>query len=65
MSGHFAACAVRAMGLAAQMLGWRPDEFWRATPCELAHALAPLAAAPPEHAGRDDLRRMMEQEHER
>lgn len=22
-------------GYAAQLLGWRPDEFWRATPTEL------------------------------
>jgi uncharacterized phage protein (TIGR02216 family) len=26
-------------GLAARLLGWRPDEFWRATPAELASAL--------------------------
>jgi hypothetical protein len=26
-------------GLAARVLGWNPDEFWRATPAELASAL--------------------------
>lgn len=26
-------------GLATRLLGWRPDEFWRATPAELASAL--------------------------
>ena len=26
-------------GVAARLLGWRPDEFWRATPAELAAAL--------------------------
>jgi uncharacterized phage protein (TIGR02216 family) len=25
-------------GLATRLLGWRPDEFWRATPMELASA---------------------------
>lgn len=25
--------------IAAQILGWRPDEFWRATPAELALSL--------------------------
>ena len=25
------------------MLGWRPDEFWRATPMELAAVLLALA----------------------
>ena len=26
-------------GLAARLLGWRPEEFWAATPAELAAAL--------------------------
>ncbi|WP_108789196.1 phage tail assembly chaperone [Erythrobacter sp. Alg231-14] len=28
-------------GLASQILGWRPDEFWQSTPAELAAALRP------------------------
>ena len=31
--------AVGLAGLAARALGWRPDEFWRATPAEMAAAL--------------------------
>ena len=31
--------AVALSGLAAQALGWRPAEFWAATPAELAWAL--------------------------
>ena len=31
--------AERLWGLAAAVLGWRPDEFWNATPAELASAL--------------------------
>ena len=34
--GERAACL---SGLAAQMLGWRPHEFWAATPAELAWAM--------------------------
>ena len=34
--GERAACL---SGLAAQVLGWRPDEFWAATPAELAWAM--------------------------
>ena len=34
--------ATRLAGLAAVLLGWRPDEFWRATPEELASVLAAL-----------------------
>jgi uncharacterized phage protein (TIGR02216 family) len=39
MSGRFGDAAARLSSGAAQLLGWRPDEFWRATPAELALAL--------------------------
>lgn len=44
--------ATRLAGLAAQALGWRPAEFWAATPAELALSLGwPDAdAAPPTRA---------------
>jgi hypothetical protein len=32
----FAASAVRLCGQCALLLGWRPAEFWTATPAELA-----------------------------
>lgn len=35
----FAATAARLAGLAARVLGWRPGEFWTATPAELALSL--------------------------
>lgn len=35
----FAEAARRLMGLAALLLGWRPEEFWAATPGELAAIL--------------------------
>ena len=47
----FAAVAVRLAGLAGAVFGWRPGEFWDATPDELAALLAaivPEAAAPPD-----------------
>lgn len=31
--------AARLAGMAGWLLGWRPDEFWRATPDELAGVL--------------------------
>lgn len=64
MSARFGAAALRLAGLAARLLGWRPDEFWRATPAELAAALAP----PDPHVrpfGRDDLARLMERDDDR
>ena len=36
---NFGACAAELSSAAAALLGWRPDEFWRATPAELARAL--------------------------
>ncbi|MEA3037721.1 MAG: hypothetical protein QOE79_234 [Sphingomonadales bacterium] len=56
---EFAEAATRLAGAAALLLGWRPDEFWRATPAELA---AVLNAARGETAGlgRAELQRLME-----
>ena len=38
----FSEAAGRLAGLAGALLGWRPDEFWRATPAELAAVLRAL-----------------------
>lgn len=63
MSETFAATARRWNPLAARLLGWRPDEFWRATPAELA-----LALSNPDGAGaitpptRETIARMMERD---
>jgi hypothetical protein len=32
---RFTETASRLAGIAGLLLGWRPDEFWRATPVEL------------------------------
>jgi hypothetical protein len=39
----FGAGAARLAGLAGALLGWRPCEFWGATPAELATILTALA----------------------
>lgn len=51
----FADAAARLAGLAGALLGWRPDDFWAATPEELAGVLTALtgengAGAPPDAA---------------
>ena len=49
-----------AMALCLGVLRWSPQDFWRATPREVAAALsglAPRAAAAP--MGRGDLERLM------
>lgn len=48
----FSASAARLAGLATRVLGWRPGEFWDATPAELALSLGAQdrADAPPSRA---------------
>lgn len=51
------------IGLAACMLGWRPHEFWQATPAELAAALRdPSDVAANSAPSRDQIAQMMERD---
>ena len=54
----FAEAAGRLAGVAGALLGWRPDEFWRATPAELAAVLAVLVPDAGESVGPDELARL-------
>ncbi|QLC23659.1 phage tail assembly chaperone [Parasphingopyxis algicola] len=59
---NFTVSATRLAGLAGAMLGWRPGEFWTATPAELATVLMVFSddragGAP---ATRSDFARLME-----
>ncbi|HMO68598.1 MAG TPA: phage tail assembly chaperone [Novosphingobium sp.] len=58
---RFADAAMHLWPLAAQALGWKPADFWAATPVELASALCPPGGG--EGLSRHDLTRMMEQDH--
>ncbi|PWG01833.1 phage tail assembly chaperone [Sphingosinicella humi] len=60
MSATFARAARHLAGAAGLLLGWRPNEFWRATPAELAAVLGLLAGEAAVSATGDDLRRLME-----
>lgn len=53
----FSDCARRLAGIAGAALGWRPEEFWRATPAELAAVIEAFAGAAhsEEPASRADL----------
>ena len=53
----FAERARRLAGLAGVLFGWRPDEFWKATPVELAALLDAVAG---EVDARVDVARLME-----
>lgn len=45
-----AAVAVRLVGVMARVAGWRPDEFWAATPADAAAVLAGWREADEEDA---------------
>ncbi len=61
MRRSFGASALELYGIAARLLGWRPHEFWQATPAELAAALTPHGSSR-QGLGREDLMRLMERE---
>ncbi len=64
MTRAFGPGALRLAGLAARALGWRPDEFWQATPAELAAILLPPTESG-EPLSRHDLNQLMERDHDR
>jgi uncharacterized phage protein (TIGR02216 family) len=56
----FRDAAGRLAGIAGALLGWRPEEFWRATPGELAAVIEALAgeSGGGDPASRADLERL-------
>ena len=57
---RFSEAAGRLAGLAGALLGWRPEEFWRATPAELGAVLGAMLGPEADAASRSDLERLME-----
>ena len=53
--------ATRLAGLTGALLGWRPHEFWNATPAELATILTALAPDTANPADRDLITTLQEQ----
>ena len=62
MSATFAESAGRLAGSVPRALGWRPGEFWDATPAELAAILATGVSAGGEPLGRAELTALMERD---
>lgn len=56
----FSDAAGRLAGLAGALLGWRPEEFWRATPAELACVLGALRGGGVAPVSREELTRLKE-----
>ncbi|MFC0203509.1 phage tail assembly chaperone [Novosphingobium soli] len=66
MNARFDGAALALWALAARTLGWRPAEFWAATPAEFAASLG-LARldAPAPGLDRQTLQRLMDNDHGR
>ena len=62
MSELFADGAARLAGLIPRMLGWRPDDFWNATPTELAAILASSEPAAAQPLSRTEFEHLLERE---
>lgn len=62
MSVRFADSAQRLAGLVPRALGWRPGEFWSATPAELAAILAGPPGPGGEPLGRSEMTALMERD---
>jgi hypothetical protein len=56
----FSDWAGRLAGITGALLGWRPDEFWDATPAELAAVLCAMSGGPAPTADAADLARLKE-----
>ena len=61
MTVTFIQQATRLAGLTGALLGWRPNEFWNATPAELATILTVLAPDIANPADRDLITTLQEQ----
>ena len=60
MTDSFGVSALTLYGFAARLLGWKPADFWGATPAELVAALTQPGAVAA--LDRTDFTRMMEQD---
>ena len=58
----FAGAARELAGQTALLLGWRPFEFWAATPAELAAIFAVKASIEPPSLSREHLTTLLERE---
>ena len=58
----FAQSARVLAGQTALLLGWRPSEFWAATPAELTAIFAVQASLEPPSLSREHLTAMLEQD---
>lgn len=59
---QFASNALHLAGLVPRLLGWRPAEFWAATPAELAAILSPVTGHADQPLSRSEFDTLMERD---
>jgi hypothetical protein len=62
VSERFSDGAARLAGLIPRLLGWRPADFWDATPAELAAILATPEGPAEDPLSRDEFNELLERE---
>lgn len=62
MTDKFARLAERLAGIVPLTLGWRPGDFWDATPAELTTIFTPLTENAEPSLSRDELTALMERD---
>ena len=62
MSDNFSRTAAKLAGLICRTLGWRPHDFWSATPAEIASILFDEAGDPTFSLSRHEIEAMMERD---
>ena len=62
MKRSFAEGAGELARLAARLLGWRPDDFWQATPAELSTILAADPQDGAQAVSRREMQTLMERD---
>ena len=62
MPRNFTEVIPHLCALSAQYLGWRPGEFWAATPAEIVLALSDPAYEPGEMVSLSDFQDLLERE---
>ena len=62
MSDTFASQATRLAGIICRSLGWQPDDFWLATPTEIATMFAREGEGQSDGLSRGELEFLMERD---
>lgn len=60
MTATFTAAAAQLAGIVPRVLGWQPQNFWEATPAEVAAIFASTAQVANEPLSREELTTLLE-----